>query len=153
MRRSHGEAERLGVEDVNLDVIDRAIASGGEDEEAVRMVMANGFLGPKRFGKMFPDLEPFRHPRSELGVLGRAMRETAPEDPALNNSKIAAGFTYLGQFIDHDITFDQTQGFPRIDDPEEIEQARTPTLPAVTPGAFTIADLLKFVGEINPIGT
>jgi hypothetical protein len=34
----------------------------------------------------------------------------------------------LGQFVDHDITFDQTVGFPEIDDPEEIEQARTPTL-------------------------
>lgn len=128
MSRSHGEAERLWVEDVDLELIDRAIASGGEDEEAARMVMANGFLGPKRFGKMFPDLEPFRRPRGELANLGRAMRELAPEDPALNNSEIAAGFTYLGQFIDHDITADKTQGFPRINDPEEIEQARTPSL-------------------------
>ena len=28
----------------------------------------------------------------------------------------------------------------------------TPILPAQTPGTFTMVDLLKFVGEINPIG-
>jgi hypothetical protein len=27
-----------------------------------------------------------------------------------------------------------------------------PTLPAQKPGTFTMADLLKFVGDINPIG-
>ncbi|HBY77229.1 MAG TPA: peroxidase, partial [Cyanobacteria bacterium UBA11148] len=27
-----------------------------------------------------------------------------------------------------------------------------PTLPAEKPGTFTMADLLKFVGDVNPIG-
>lgn len=128
MRKGHGEAERLWVEDVDLEQIDRVVASGGMDEEAAHMVMANSFFGPKRFGKMFPDLKPFRPPRNALVNLGRSMKELAPQDPALDNSEIPAGFTYLGQFVDHDITSDKTVGFPRIDDPEEIEQARTPTL-------------------------
>ena len=119
-------------------LIDEVVANGGvgeramrEDavrEDAVRMAMVNNFLGPKRFGKMFTDLEPFRPPDESLRKLGRAMRETASEDPTSDDSEIVAGVTYLGQFIDHDITFDQTVGFPEIDDPEEIEQARTPTL-------------------------
>ncbi len=128
MQRGHGDAERLVVEDADLRRFDEAVANGDVGEELTRTVMVNNFLGPKRFGKMFPDLEPFRPPDNALRNLGRAMRETAPGDPALNISDIPAGFTYLGQFVDHDITFDQTAGFPEIDDPEEIEQARTPTL-------------------------
>jgi hypothetical protein len=94
----------------------------------VRIAVANNFLGPKRFGKMFPDLDPFRPPDDALRRLGRAMKESLAEDPEADDSEIPAGLTYLGQFVDHDITFDQPKGFPAIDDPAEIEQARTPTL-------------------------
>jgi hypothetical protein len=128
MQKGHGDAERLVVEDADLRRFDEAVASGDLGEDLTRTVLANNFLGPKRFGKMFPDLKPFRPPDDALRSLGRAMREVALGDPALNLSSIPAGFTYLGQFVDHDITFDQTVGFPEIDDPEEIEQARTPTL-------------------------
>src|SRR4028118_2315933 len=128
MQRGHGEAERLVVADADLKRFDEAVAGGDLGEELTRTILRNNFLGPKRFGKMFPDLEPFRPPDDALRNLGRAMREAAPGDPALNLSSISAGFTYLGQSVDHDITFDQTVGFPEIDDPEEIEQARTPTL-------------------------
>lgn len=134
MQRGHGESDRLlvegfdGVEGLDLDLIDRVVASGGEGEDAARMVMVNNFLGPKRFGKMFPGLAPFRPPDQALIDLGRAMRETLPEDPALENTDIPAGFTYLGQFIDHDLTRDETRDFPVIDDPELITQGRTPTL-------------------------
>jgi len=134
MQRGHGDADRLlvegfdGVDGMDLDLIDRVVASGGEGEDATRMVMVNNFLGPKRFGKMFPDLQPFRPPDQALIDLGRAMRETAPEDPALENTQIPAGFTYLGQFVDHDLTRDETRNFPVIDDPELIRQGRTPTL-------------------------
>ena len=137
MRRGHGDATRLRVEGADPkklnEMIDEIVASGGVDdsdvrEDAVRMVVANAFLGPKRFGKMFPDLDPFRPPDGALRRLGLRMKESSSEDPAQDDSEIPAGFTYLGQFVDHDITFDQTVGFPEIDDPEEIEQARTPTL-------------------------
>ncbi len=134
MQRGHGEAERLlvggfdGVEELDTDVIDRVVASGGEGEDATRMVMVNNFLGPKRFGKMFPGLEPFRPEDQALIDLGRAMRETLPENPALENADVPSGFTYLGQFVDHDLTRDETRNFPVVDDPELIKQARTPTL-------------------------
>ena len=134
MRRVHREAERLlvggfdGADELDTDFIDRVVASGGEGEDAARMVMANNFLGPKRFGKMFPRLDPFRPPDQALIDLGRAMREALPENPALENSEIPAGFTYLGQFVDHDLTCDETRNFPVQDDLELIKQARTPTL-------------------------
>jgi heme peroxidase len=56
------------------------------------------------------------------------MTADVPENPTQNNSDIPAGFTYLGQFIDHDITRDETEGFPLINDPELIEQGRRVTL-------------------------
>lgn len=40
-------------------------------------------------------------------------------------------------------------------DPESflsVEPAWTPTLPAAEPGSFTMADLLRFVDDLNPIG-
>ena len=49
--------------------------------------------------------------------------------PGAGDSQIPAGFTYFGQFVDHDITFDRTEGIPDGSlDPEEIEQGRSPAL-------------------------
>jgi Animal haem peroxidase len=129
MKGGHGKASRLlpGLAaGLNFAMFDRIVKSGGEGVDAIRLAAINAFLGPKRFGKMFPDAQPFRPPDDGLINLGQAMKELAPSDPPLDVSEIPAGFTYLGQFIDHDITFDQTAGFPEINDPNEMEQARTP---------------------------
>lgn len=131
MPKGHGAADRLILEPqdaVDLQRLDDIIAAGGQGAEAVRMVARNKFLGPNRFGKMFPDLEPYRPPDEALEALGHAMVEIDPEDPVADIPSLPAGYTYLGQFIDHDLSFDKTEGFPEIKDPELIEQARTPTL-------------------------
>ena len=39
---------------------------------------------------------------------------------AEENSGIPAGYTYLGQFIDHDITFDPTSSLDRQNDPDAL---------------------------------
>jgi hypothetical protein len=44
------------------------------------------------------------------------------------NPRIAAGFTYLGQFIDHDITFDPTPRREAKVDPTAVANFRTPRL-------------------------
>jgi hypothetical protein len=43
-----------------------------------------------------------------------------------DNTKIPAGFTYLGQFIDHDITFDPTSKLDQLNDPGALVNFRTP---------------------------
>ncbi len=48
--------------------------------------------------------------------------------PAGNNTKVPAGFTYLGQFVDHDITLDLTSFGEKEDDPNAVENFRTPAL-------------------------
>jgi hypothetical protein len=53
-----------------------------------------------RFGLMFKNLPPFEPPDKLLNGLAETMAEVG----AANNPLILAGFTFLGQFIDHDLT-------------------------------------------------
>ncbi len=62
-----------------------------------------------------------------LIALGLAMED--PNNTPAGDSQLPAGFTYLGQFIDHDMTADQTEGLPDgSKDPKDIEQGRSPSL-------------------------
>jgi len=98
-----------------------------------------------RFGRMFRSLPPAQWSREALFNLGRAMTadpETAENDPTLpaaaledpaerihddeENAGIAAGYTYFGQFIDHDITFDPASSLQQQNDPEALVDFRTP---------------------------
>jgi heme peroxidase len=49
-----------------------------------------------------------------------------PGSRGRDNPDIPAGYTYFGQFIDHDITFDKTPAFDRINDPDALVDFRTP---------------------------
>ena len=80
-----------------------------------------------RFCRMFPDLLAFRPDDAGLINLGKTMSDD--RDTLSADSHIPSGFTYLGQFVDHDITFDRTVGIPDgMLDPAEIVQGRTPSL-------------------------
>ena len=101
-----------------------------------------------KFGRLFPALSPFAadNPtlRGYLNKIGKAKGIMDANDdlsdpvglitnPALNvknenNPDITAGFTFLGQFIDHDLTFDPTSSLERQQDPETIANFRTPSL-------------------------
>jgi hypothetical protein len=50
--------------------------------------------------------------------------ETESDDE--ENSGISAGYTYLGQFIDHDITFDPASSLQKENDPNSLVDFRTP---------------------------
>jgi hypothetical protein len=80
------------------------------------------FEGP--FGRMFRNLPFVAHDRDALIQLGLKMQEErgVPGD----NPKIPAAYTYLGQFIDHDITFDPTSQLQRFNDPDALTDFRTP---------------------------
>lgn len=62
-----------------------------------------------------------------LIALGQAMED--PGNTPAGDSQLSGGFTYLGQFIDHDMTADKTEGLPTGSlDPAEIESGRSPSL-------------------------
>lgn len=88
----------------------------------------SGREDPGRFGRMFPDLPPFSAPDAALRALADAMKDANPADPAGDNPDIPAGFTYLGQFVDHDITLDLTSIGEKLKDPLATENFRTPSL-------------------------
>jgi len=83
---------------------------------------------PGMFGRMFPTLSPLAVDDGPLQELADAMRDASPGSPDGNNSNIPAGFTYLGQFIDHDITLDLTSLSEKEVDPNATENFRTPSL-------------------------
>jgi hypothetical protein len=81
-----------------------------------------------KFGRIFPSLQPLLPPVEALDDLGRAMKDATPADPKGDNEDVPAGYTYLGQFIDHDITFDTTPIQEVQVDPLALHNFRTPAL-------------------------
>ncbi len=85
------------------------------------------------FGRMFGRLEPWvpagtTDEQREQTLLEFAHEEMVESDGALlsENKAIAAGYTYFGQFVDHDITFDPTSSVRRQNDPNKLSNFRTP---------------------------
>ncbi len=72
-----------------------------------------------RFGLMFKKLPAFECPDELLTGLAARMEETPPNVPG--DSSMPAGFVFLGQFVDHDLTFDNTP----IPEQQEDPDART----------------------------
>jgi hypothetical protein len=102
-----------------------------------------------RFGRMFPGLPPFiptddrrRAALADMGKPGGLMDAKDPlqegpirliTNPELSPNNVdnpthTAGITFLGQFLDHDMTFDTTSplGVPTV--PENSLNSRTPAL-------------------------
>ncbi len=81
---------------------------------------------PGKFGRMFPELDPLIVGDDALFELASAMRDEA--DAAGDHPTLPAGYTYLGQFIDHDITLDTTPLSQQLADPLATTNFRTPSL-------------------------
>lgn len=88
----------------------------------------SGHKDPGMFGRMFPTLKPLSVADAPLKELAAAMKDPAPASPDGNNLDIPAGFTYLGQFVDHDVTLDMTSIREKTADPNATENFRTPAL-------------------------
>src|SRR6187399_2948429 len=80
------------------------------------------------FGRMFPELAPLAIDDGPLMELAEAMTDVDPASDAGNNTRVPAGFTYLGQFVDHDITLDLTALGEKEADPAAVDNFRTPAL-------------------------
>ncbi|MGF1625761.1 MAG: heme peroxidase family protein [Alphaproteobacteria bacterium] len=87
-----------------------------------------GHKDPGMFGRMFPKLPPLQVADAKLKALAEAMLDPDPLDGSQDNAEIPGGFTYLGQFVDHDITLDLTSLSEKANDPTATENFRTPSL-------------------------
>jgi hypothetical protein len=88
----------------------------------------SGHKDPGMFGRMFPKLAALEVSDARLQKLAEAMLDANPGSTEGNNDAIPAGFTYLGQMVDHDITLDLTSLSEKLKDPLGIENFRTPSL-------------------------
>mgnify|MGYP006352836687 CR=1 FL=1 len=104
-------------------------------------VLGEGLLGESVGGRqetlaVAPATPPFRFSRMgpsgirrQLAVPGRRRLAQAMVSGAEVPSQIPAGFTYLGQFVDHDLTFDKTSVMlGELISPADLVQARSPSL-------------------------
>ena len=104
---------------------------------------------PDRFSRLFDDLPPFAEPsmrvQSALREMGAKNGLLDAKDPLeegpirlitnpelspnnRDNTAMTAGVTFLGQFLDHDMTFDATSRLGVPTRPERSPNARTPNL-------------------------
>ena len=106
-----------------------------------------------RFGRMFRQVPIYEHDPLDLIELGKTMiqgpepvHESDPKGPkcldkplddqededenddtlADGSLRLPAGYTYFGQFVDHDITFDPVSSLTRQNDPDALTDFRTP---------------------------
>lgn len=95
-------------------------------------------LPTDEFGGMLPSIT------AGLEALADSMNAVSAD------STIPSGMTYLGQFIDHDITFDPTSSLARLNDPNSVHNFRTPGLnldslygggPNITPYQYDVNKL------------
>ena len=119
-------------------------AHGGGVRGAILPRRSPQFEG--RFGRLFRTLPPAEFSIADLTLLAAENAMTAEaesqdglpaaalEDPQTKfhdpeeNTGIDAGYTYLGQFIDHDITFDPASSLQKGNDPDGLIDYRSPRL-------------------------
>jgi hypothetical protein len=88
---------------------------------------------------MFRNLPVYAQQETSLVKLGEAMIQGPDPDKPLGTPdedentteldgelRLPAGYTYFGQFVDHDITFDPVSSLRRQDDPDALTDFRTP---------------------------
>ncbi len=104
---------------------------GALAQRGVDIATAAGREREGRFGLMFKELPPFTPPDEALSALAARMTDPDPGGPPqpgdpLTNPAIPAGFTFFGQFVDHDMTFDQTSLPQQQVDPKALTNFDTP---------------------------
>ena len=109
--------------------------------------------GTGRFARLFPDLVPQGNGvdsvtiRDWLTSLGSALTDDVDSNnfpfPAGDHPTLPAGYTYLGQFIDHDLTFDPTRLPDTQIDITTLSNFRSP--------ALDLDNLLGFGPGADPI--
>lgn len=79
-----------------------------------------------------PAAPPPQPPPTEIGQTWAGgvapPEEEPPTGTPMDNRRIPAAYTYLGQFLDHDITFDPASSLTRRTDPDSLHNFRTPRL-------------------------
>ena len=148
-KQSGGISRRKFLKAISMGVVVSGTASvlPGRAAHAQRAQHRRFVIPEDRFGRLFPQLRPFAPPSPELhaallelgqpgGILDAKDDLAAGPmnlitDPALsrnnpNNTAHTAGTTFMGQFMDHDVTFDLTSRLGEPTAPQDSTNTRTP---------------------------
>ena len=148
-KQSGGISRRQFLRALRMGVVVSGAASilPGHAAHAHRSQHRRFVIPEDRFGRLFPQLRPFAPPSPELhaalmelgqpgGILDAKDDLAAGPvnliaDPALsrnnpNSTAHTAGTTFMGQFMDHDMTFDLTSRLGEPTDPQDSTNTRTP---------------------------
>jgi Animal haem peroxidase len=100
-------------------------SDGGREEAPLPLVARTAAPAPPfRFSRMGP-----RGLNRQLGEPLRRKLSVKMTSGGGGTSRVPAGFTYLGQFLDHDLTFDRTKvTLGTAVSPADLLQARSPSL-------------------------
>lgn len=102
--------------------LEPAIAPEGPSEEAGARAMLTGLAGLMVTSEFEENVADHKFPNDTPDA------PIERSEPADENVRVAAGYTYFGQFVDHDITFDPASSLQRLNDPDALEDFRTPRL-------------------------
>jgi hypothetical protein len=138
---------------------------------------AAGSTSPLFFGRIFPELPPFATPSSSLTAALRDLGKPGGRldaldnlaagpvllitDPSLSannpdNPTHTAGTTFMGQFLDHDVTFDTSSKLGTPTEPTTSPNGRTPKFdidsmygggPAVSPHLYQTNRIKLLIGS------
>lgn len=148
-KQSGGISRRQFLRALGMGVVVSGTASvlPGPAAHAQRAQHRRFVIPEDQFGRLFPQLRPFAEPSPELNAalmeLGQpggildAKDDLAAgpvdliADPALsrnnpNSTAHTAGTTFMGQFMDHDMTFDLTSRLGEPTDLQDSTNIRTP---------------------------
>ena len=87
-----------------------------------------GPFRPGRFARLFSNLPPLYVDPLILHEIGKAGGKMEDKGGPNLTSTVPAGMIFFGQFIDHDITLDDSSSLTATNDPQGTENVRTPTL-------------------------
>ena len=140
---SNHVSRRSFIQSVSAGAVATAAIAGG----VIRPVQAANAIPVNRFGRMFPTLPSFASQSKKMEQALMALGEKGGlldandnlaagpvaliTDPSLsannpNNPTHGAGVTFMGQFIDHDLTLDSTSELAVQTQPEKTINGRTP---------------------------
>lgn len=83
---------------------------------------------PGRFARLFTGLPPLYIDPTILHEVGKAGGKMEDKGAPNLANHTPAGMVFFGQFIDHDITLDDSSSLSATNDPQGTENVRTPTL-------------------------
>jgi hypothetical protein len=153
-REHHGYGKRIYLDNHHAPYpsprIERGDGENGTEEDAAENDPDENEKG-MGYGRLFPDVvaedDEGRLNYKALRALGLSMVEHKPDHPA-GDSEMLSGYTFLGQFIDHDVTLETTTDLGhQIEGDYQLKNARTPDLdldsvygggPKVTPHLYRL---------------